>query len=158
MREGIVKKNKVSGNRGFTLFIAMVVMGVLMLIAAGVASLAVRQSRIAYSARESQFAFYAADTGIDCAIYWDISNPSGSSAFATSSSSSISCNETSATVGGSSQSTFSFDLSPDPYCVEVTVTKEYDDGTLVTTIESLGYNTCDTDNPRRVERAVRATY
>lgn len=150
---------------GFTLFIAMIVMGVLLLIAAGVAGLAVRQAFISYSARESQFAFYAADTGIECALYWDIGNPSGTSAFATTTAvAPISCNGQSATqtrtalVNGSATSTFSFTLSPDPYCSTVTINKRYVGSSLVTKIESLGYNTCSASNPRRVERAVRATY
>lgn len=147
-------------NRGFTLFIAIIVMGTLLLIAAGIVSLATRQALISASGRESQHAFYAADTGIECALYWDVQNPAGFSAFSTSTSSTINCNNSSAVVGGSPVSTFSFNLTPDPdsYCVSVTVTKAYVSNVLKTTIESKGYNTCDSSNPRRVERAVRATY
>ena len=145
-------------NKGFTLFIAIVVMGVLLLIATGVVNLATRQALIASSGQESQHAFYAADTGIECALYWDVQNPAGFSAFSTSTVSSISCNGTSSNVGGSPASTFSFTLTPDIYCATVTVTKAYVLGVLVTTIESKGYNTCSASNPRRVERAVRATY
>ena len=149
-------------NNGFTLFIALVVMGTLLLIAAGIASLATRQALISAAGRESQHAFYAADTGIECALYWDVKNPTGISAFATSTSSNITCDGTPATVGGGGHiyatSIFSFVLTPDPYCVTVRVTKIYLGSVLRTTIESKGYNTCDLSNPRRVERAVRATY
>lgn len=152
------RPNRHEKDAGFTLFIAMVVMGVLLLIAAGVASLAVRQSIISHAARESQFAFYAADTGIECAIFWDIANPSGTSAFSTSTTSGISCNGGNSSVGGTATSTFNIALTPEPYCATVTVNKRYVGSAIVTTIESLGYNTCDTSNPRRVERAVRAIY
>ena len=149
-------------NNGFTLFIALVVMGTLLLIAAGIASLATRQALISAAGRESQHAFYAADTGIECALYWDVKNPTGISAFATSTSSNITCDGTLATVGGGGDvnptSIFSFTLTPDPYCATVRVTKTYLGNVLITTIESKGYNTCDLSNPRRVERAVRATY
>lgn len=144
--------------KGFTLFIAIVVMGVLLLIATGVVNLATRQALISSSGQESQHAFYAADTGIECALFWDVKNASGASAFSTSTVSSINCNGTSANVGGSPVSTFSFTLTPDPYCTTVTVTKAYVSNVLVTTIESKGYNTCAASNPRRVERAVRAIY
>ncbi|MBI2673938.1 MAG: hypothetical protein HYX23_01505 [Candidatus Zambryskibacteria bacterium] len=143
---------------GFTLFVAIVVMGTLLLIAAGIASLAVRQALISASGRESQLAFYAADTGIECALYWDVQNPAGVSAFSTSTGSTIDCNGFSSTVGGSPLSTFSFTLTPESYCANVTVTKVYVGSILKTTIESKGYNTCSSSNPRRVERAVRATY
>ncbi|MFZ2484360.1 MAG: pilus assembly PilX N-terminal domain-containing protein [Minisyncoccia bacterium] len=147
---------------GFTLFVAIVVMGTLLLIAAGVTSLAVRQSSISSTGRQSQEAFYAADTGIECVLYWDVQNPSGISAFSTSTGSTISCNKDANnpdnewTVGGSYTSVInSINFLPDPYCAIVTVTKD-DDGS--TEVESLGYNTCDPANPRRVERAIRATY
>ncbi|GMU74464.1 MAG: hypothetical protein AMXMBFR44_6610 [Candidatus Campbellbacteria bacterium] len=49
-----------------------------------------------------------------------------------------------------------FDLSfPDGTCGLVEV---YKDDVASTTIISRGYNTCDVDNPRRLERAVRARY
>ncbi|OHB11481.1 MAG: hypothetical protein A3H60_02480 [Candidatus Zambryskibacteria bacterium RIFCSPLOWO2_02_FULL_44_12b] len=148
-----------SGVEGFTLFIAMVVMGTILLVATGIVNLALKQSLISSSGRESQYAFYAADTGIECALYWDVQNPSGNSAFATSTSSSISCNgQVVPSVGGSYVSTFTFNFSPEPYCTIVTVTKAYIGSVLWTTIESKGYNTCDTSNPRRLERAVRVKY
>src|SRR3989344_4914653 len=142
-------------NKGFTLFISIIVMGTLFLAAAGVIGLAVRQALISASGRESQRAFYVADTGLECALYWDVQNSSGISAFSTSTGSVINCNNQNMTVGGTSVSTFTLNLNPDPFCATVTVAKN-DNGS--TRIESKGYNTCDTSNPRRVERAVRATY
>ncbi|MEX2013629.1 MAG: pilus assembly PilX N-terminal domain-containing protein [Parcubacteria group bacterium] len=149
-------------NKGFTLFIAIIVMGTLLLIAVGIASLSTRQALISTSGRESQHAFYAADTGIECALYWDVQNPSGISAFATSTGSTIFCNKDANNptnewvVGGSYTSVINrINFLPDPYCAIVTVTKGLDSSTK---IESLGYNTCDPSNPRRVERAVRAVY
>ena len=162
----IVEKNifgvSLRSKRGFTLFIAMVVTGTLLLIATGVASLAAKQSLISVSGRESQVAFYAADTGLECALYWDVKNPLGEqSAFATSTGSTIYCNRDAANpsnewvVGGNAVSTFTMTFLPEPYCAIVTVTKEVSGGT---TIESSGYNSCSSTNPRRVERAVRAIY
>lgn len=150
-------------NRGFTLFMAVIVMSTLLLVAVGIVTLAVRQLLTSSSARESQYAFYAADSGIECALYWDIQNPSGVSAFSTSTGTSITCNNSaSLPVGGGGNSlatsTFSFLLTPEPYCTTVTVNKRYVSNLLVTTIEAKGYNTCDTSNPRRVERAVRVRY
>ncbi|MSR87891.1 MAG: hypothetical protein EXS69_01850 [Candidatus Zambryskibacteria bacterium] len=148
--------------RGFTLFIAVVITGTLLLISTGIINLAVKQSFISNSGKESQMAFYAADTGIECALYWDVKNPTGISAFATSTGSTIYCNRDGNNpsnqwvVGGSTVSIINkITFLPDPYCTIVTVTK-VDNGT--TKIESLGYNTCDGVSGRRVERAVRASY
>lgn len=149
-------------NRGFTLFIAIIVAGTLLLVAAGVTELAVRQSLISSTGRESQYAFYAADTGMECALYWDVQNPSGYSAFSTSTASQIFCNRDTSNssnewiVGGSNTSIINrINFTPLPYCAIVTVTKEANG---LTRIESRGYNTCDSTNPRRVERAIRAFY
>src|SRR3989344_5483212 len=142
-------------NKGFTLFIAIIVMGTLLLVAAGITGLAVKQSLISSTGRESQYAFYAADNCMECALYWDVQNPSGISAFSTTTSSQITCNNQTMSVGGVVTSTFTFNISPDPFCTTVTVTKNPNN---TTRIESKGYNTCDLSNPRRVERAVRASY
>lgn len=148
--------------QGFTLFVAIIVMGTLLLISTGVVNLAIREAAISSSGKESQLAFYAADTGMECALYWDVKSPTGRSAFATSTSASITCNQDSSNsgnqwvVGGSSVSTINYiTFLPSPACAVVTVTKNADN---TTKIESFGYNTCDSANPRRVERAVRATY
>lgn len=149
-------------NKGFTLFVSIAVMGTLLVISTGIVNLALKQSLISASGRESQHAFYAADTGIECALYWDVKNSSGQSAFATTTGTTINCNKDAANqsnewvVGGNTVSTINrINFLPDPYCAIVTVTKNTNS---TTAIESKGYNTCDSSNPRRVERAVRATY
>lgn len=152
----------ISLNKGFTLFIAIAVMGTLLLIATSIINLSVKQSQISDAGRESQIAFYAADSGMECALFWDVKNPdSEQSAFNIATTQIISCNQDGANpdneweVGGSSESIIDITFLPEEACAVVTVTKN-PDGT--TEIKSRGYNTCDPSNPRRVERAVRATY
>jgi len=160
-----MKKFQLHNQKGFTLFIALVITATLLLISTGIVALAVRESFLTTSSQDSQYAFYAADTGIECALYWDVKNPSGFSAFSTSTASTIYCNQDSNnpnnppppenTVGGSSESVFTITFLPQPYCATVTVNKPSDGSTE---IESLGFNTCDPTNPRRVERAVKVSY
>lgn len=57
--------------RGFTMLIAVVTGTILLLIAYGMASIALKQQVLNSSARESQLAFYAADSGLECALYLD---------------------------------------------------------------------------------------
>ncbi|MDO8424022.1 MAG: pilus assembly PilX N-terminal domain-containing protein [bacterium] len=149
-------------NQGFTLFLTLIVTGTLLLISTAIVTLSVKQSSISISGRDSQNAFYAADTGMECALYWDVKNPSGVSAFSTSTASTIFCNKDANNpsnewaVGGSYTSVINrINFLPDPYCAIVTVTKGVAGGTE---IESLGYNNCSSENARRVERAVRANY
>lgn len=148
--------------RGFTLFLSMVITATLLLIVTGAVSIAVRNAIITNAARESQIAFYAADTAMECALYWDVHNPSGQTAFNTSTATEINCNYTPSNVanhwfvGGALTSTVGpMTFYPNSSaCATATVRKSGP----VTIIEAKGYNTCDTSNPRRVERAVRATY
>ncbi|MBX4189373.1 pilus assembly PilX N-terminal domain-containing protein [Candidatus Parcubacteria bacterium] len=133
--------------RGITLFIAMIVTATLLLISTGIVTLAVREAKISSTARESQHAFYAADTGIECALYWSAKSP-------VVAGSTITCNNTVSPVFNGYPFTFDVNFSPDPYCATVTIARSGGQ----TTIESRGHNTCDTTNSRRVERAVKVTY
>src|SRR3990167_1894958 len=74
-----VKSKKFERNKGMTLFIAVTVMAILLIISYAVINIAIKGSQFATSGRDSQFAFYAADAGLECALYWD----SKTDAFAT---------------------------------------------------------------------------
>lgn len=178
MKETVFKK--INKKRGFTLFISITLASLLLAIGFSLAGFTVKQLIISTSGRESQFAFYAADTGVECAVYWDFKY-GGTSAFATSSdsvtyglvpASGLKCNDKDIIVDSPAWSivtsatrattTFAFSFSPQPYCVVVTVGKSG----AQTTVESRGYNmgvlsngpSCTSSNTRRVERAIRVRY
>lgn len=56
---------------GFTLLFAVLVSTLVVSIGATIISIALRQTILSSTSRESQFAFYAANTALDCAHYWD---------------------------------------------------------------------------------------
>lgn len=166
-------KRPFTQNRGFTLMLAALVASLLTALGLAMFSIAQKEVILSSLGRDSQFAFYAADTGAECALHWDFKYD----AFATSTV--YSSTSTPATcagqelqdfptpyetgnpdgivgLGGGSQSSFWFE--PEGYCVYVTVTKQASHPHTV--VESLGYSTsCDQPNhPRRLERAVRASF
>lgn len=57
-----------------TLFMAVTIMAILLFISFAVVNIAVKSTLFSSSGRDSQFAFYAADAGIECALYWDTKN------------------------------------------------------------------------------------
>lgn len=57
---------------GFTLLISIVVTSMLLLVSFVVSNLALKQLVLSYSGQESEHAFYNADSGIECALYWDV--------------------------------------------------------------------------------------
>ncbi len=156
----------VQKNKGFVLLIAVVLSSLLLSIGLAIFNTTLKELELSSLGRDSQFAFYAADSGMECALYWDIRG----AAFPTSTSSTVpssgvSCeNEDIATTwsvtsdSSSAQTTFDLVFPPDSFCATVVVSKDDDGDTITTTIESRGYNTCDTNNIRRVERAIRTTY
>lgn len=161
-----------SRNTGFVSLIALLLANIFLLIGMSVFAISIKELGLSFGGRESLFAFYAADGGMECALYWDIQND----AFATSSPprldpQEIICNNktipfTYTDLGeGKGESTFeySFDTTggdvTEP-CVTVIVGKKFHPttGDPITEIISRGRNNCDINDPRRVERAWRVTY
>lgn len=159
--------------RGFTLLLAVLISGILLALGLALYNIAVKELVLASAGRDSQFAFYAADAGIECALYWDAKHD----AFAPMSPlTEIIC--ASGTLpplgpgGGvvpvtripgsgpdpADTTTFSFSLGGNQVdsCADVIVTRQYDP--TRTTVRSRGYNTCVTTNPRRLERAIRSNF
>jgi len=165
------RKNHFKGERGITIYIAVTVTAALVLVAFAVIDYALKQVGISSVAKDSQIAFYAADSGIECALYWDLRN-TGQSTFGTSTPElDITCNNKSAHIykinnGSAGTSTFAFDFSTsDTSCVAVTVAKRFVGQNINTKIESRGYNvgtasgsTCTGASTRKVERAIEVTY
>lgn len=56
---------------GFTLFIALIVSSLLLAIGFSLSTIILKQLIFSNSGKESQLAFYAADSGAECALYWD---------------------------------------------------------------------------------------
>mgnify|MGYP000173603173 CR=1 FL=1 len=64
----IIKENK----RGFTLLFAILVAVMVLAVGASIINISLKQVILSGSGRESQFAFYAANTGMECALFWDL--------------------------------------------------------------------------------------
>lgn len=73
---------------GFTLFVALVVSSMLLAVGFSLSNIILKQLVFSNSGKESQLAFYAADSGAECALFWDRKDASGfttiDGAFATS--------------------------------------------------------------------------
>ena len=150
-----------------------VVTSILIMVSFVVASVALKQIIISYSNSESQHAFYNADSGIECAIYWDLKNSYDS--FSTTTPHTISCNNQTISAaspavptipavptlvggGGNANPVSIFKVDFPKGCAIIRVIKEMPANTVITTVESRGYNTCDTTALRRFERGITITY
>ena len=57
--------------RGFTIFFAVLVASLALAIGLAILDLTLRQLQLSEVTSQSQYAIYAADTGAECALYWD---------------------------------------------------------------------------------------
>lgn len=165
------QNSKTKTDNGFVILIASLLAGLLTIIGASIFSIFLKELILSSGGKESQFAFYAADGGVECALYWDSKEKFATSSDSGTSPSNLFCNNQditssvdwfwkvpSETTPTASQTIFSIDLYPtDPNrkdCAVISVSKN--NGSTI--IESRGYNTCDSGSPRRVERGLRVSY
>lgn len=163
-------------NKGFTILYAVLISGLLLSIGVSIASLSIRELALVGGAEQSTSALFAADAGAECAMYWDFKGLDG--VFATTSTytpipssfvETVTCGTnttlslTYGTEGLFRTSKFTMYLdsagsAPDTNgrCAVVNVKKRSIDGT--TEIDSRGFNTCSTANPKVVERGIRINY
>jgi len=81
MKNNLRQKNN---QKGFALLYAVLVAVLVVAVGASVVSLAIKQVVLTGTARESEYAFYAANTGMECARYWDTQSFGGKRAFPSS--------------------------------------------------------------------------
>lgn len=142
---------KNTSTKGFTLLLAILITSIVLGISVGFSTFVIRELTISAIGRESQKAFFASDSGIECSLYWDLKQ----NAFATSTTSNISCTGSSKTVGGPSGIS-EFDLNfANGACTHVKVDKTVYHQIK---IDSYGRNTCNLSDSNRVERALEVIY
>ncbi|HAO65028.1 TPA: hypothetical protein DCQ44_03560 [Candidatus Taylorbacteria bacterium] len=173
--------------KGFTILVAVVTAGILLIIAMSIGAIALKEQVLATAGKESQTAFYAADSGMECALYWDqikgVFVPGSTGTWP--STVTFDCNNatpaiTTDTLADSTDSgavihSYSFKVPKlqagvsAETCAIVTIIKTTNDSRSInggltrnplkvyTDIYSYGYNTCD-PSLRRLERGIEAHY
>ena len=146
--------------RGFALLIAIILTSVLLAVGIALLDIAYKQVLLASGSKNSQYAFYNADSGLECALYWDqkfnafdYSSPMAAGSIKCSN---IAVQGYSTTKSGSTRTTnFTVPCPGSGTSASVSVYKQ-SNGT--TNIYSNGYNTCVVSSPNRIERGLKAQY
>lgn len=73
----INSKIKNINTAGFTLFVAMIVSSLLLAVGFSISNIILKQLLLSGSGKDSQIAFYAADSGAECAQFWDAKDGNG---------------------------------------------------------------------------------
>ncbi len=157
-----MKKKILKQNTGFAILFAVTLSAIVLGIALGITNIAQKELKFATSAKATNEAFFAADTGIECAL---INDKSGTSVFKDGGPGSLSCLGVSITLNGSSPS-WDFIVpnlgTSGQSCSKVSLFKNESGGIITTTIIAKGYDTggssgC-TPSSNTVERQLESTY
>ena len=166
-----MKKYLPKQHNGFVILFTILIAAIIMVIGIGIYSIASRETVLSGTAREAQYAFYAADAGVECALYAQSLENAGTTVFATGAPA-FDCglNPVSITSGdGTFATPYVFNVYVDASkktCAQVNVF-EYTPvggGGPVRRVIAQGYNICRPDgtplttNPILVERDLDASY
>lgn len=152
-------------HRGFTLLIAIILASVSLVVGLALADIAYKQVVLSSTAKNSQVAFYRADSAMECALYWDQQFAS----FNTMADISIQCEnravtETKTSIsGGGVRTVFDVPCATSGRSATVTVYKYGSSGSCNAAgskncLYVSGYNSCSASDPNRFERAIKVTY
>ena len=71
MREPAQDKKKTIRSRGFTLLLAALFASIALSLGSSIYTIVSKELTLSSIGQDSQYAFYAADTAAECALYWD---------------------------------------------------------------------------------------
>ena len=175
-------------SRGFTLLLAALVGSIVLAMGSAIFSIALKQVTLSSIGKNSQFAFYAADTAAECALFWDFRADIHPNTFATSSASAtpgtVTCDQKTVSLSylqdpdsslpnpstSAATTTFSYDITttdstgnPKTYCADVSVAKYRNAATngVNTVIYANGYSaSCGSKSTNRdaLQRSVELRY
>lgn len=155
-------------NRGFTLLISIILASVALVVGLSLADVAYKQVLLSGTSRQSQVAFYAADSALECALYYDQKfaafNPG-----ITFDNANVRCANRQVTNyaetsygGGGLRTTFTLTCATGGRSADVTIYKEGSGscsaGGATSCLYATGYNTCSESDPNRFERGLKILY
>ena len=157
-------KKTIKKNEGVAMLFAILMTTTLLLVAIGITQISYKELLFSVEARDSDRAFMAADTGIECAMYMD-----SMYAFTGTSSDPFYCHGRQVIVSSTDYINFQFSLPLTSLsCAQVYINKQAGTSGTSTQIDAYGYNVgqknstncIDTTSikPSLVSRALRITY
>lgn len=152
-----MKYNKKNYNKGYAILFTVIIVSIISMISIGMSNTAFKQIILSSVARDSTAAFYLADIASECALYADSEY-----------SMAVPTNPWSCagnTLDYSSPLLNSYELLPTAEdsissnkCFRISVEKTETASLVATKIMAKGYNICNQDNDRTVERAIEINY
>ena len=169
-----IKKQKNDTRTGFAVLFAVLLASFLITLGISIFSISLKEIQIATASRDSQIAYYIADSARECALYWDVKQGAFPSCLNSDCSvvnpqiTPIQCNgkDIYLTFTKKDLLTYYTGVNPVPDffhasstisspVADISITKQFVNSNVVTTITALGHNTGILG--RRVERGIQTT-
>lgn len=148
---------KIKNKKGYALLFTIMIISVISVITAGLISTSTKQLILSSLAKNSQTAFYQADTAGDCALYTDLAKTTEQIQEFIDTGDGLDCGGKKLFISGD---TSNYTLMPNDVlgsntpCFSISIEKTGID----TKIVAKGYNICNLNNPRVVEREIQISY
>jgi hypothetical protein len=147
---------------GFAMLFTVLIISVILSIALGISDLTFKQTLLSNSAKNSQLAFYQADSGVECGLYYDVTLgqlPAGTDI--TKAPNQLTCGGNTATLVAAQSRTDYFiyqeDITDASPCFSITFDKTHQLVADKYNVSSRGYSTCQS-TPQQVERGLNVSY
>ncbi len=140
--------------KGVTFLLAVIISSLALSLGLGMSFVFIEELKLSVTGKDSFTAFFAADSGAECALYWDLEQ----NGFPTSTAPvSITCNGQTFSGGGDGVFVTDFNLALDSLCAKIKVNKSNPGLTIIT---SLGQNVaCSASaSPFNVQRGIEIRY
>ncbi|HWH07412.1 MAG TPA: hypothetical protein VNU47_02740 [Candidatus Paceibacterota bacterium] len=150
--------------RGFALLIAILIATVAVTLGVSLLDISYKQVILTSTAKQSRVSFYAADSALECALYYDqqvnafsYANPIAAASVRCQNMAVQSYNTYTENAAGGPRrvTTFTIPCATGGSNANVTI---YKSSSGPTNIYANGYNSCNTSEPRRVERGLKVFY
>lgn len=162
----IKKNNKnILSNKGYAMLFSIVIISIISLLAIGLSNTSYKQLILSSVARDSQTSFFESDTATECALYADtvdhINSSTGTWLCGVDQDGVDNVFKTGDLLSGNPGYRADYQYNNQTYpCFDfdVETLTPVNPGDPTTRIKSRGYNSCDKQNPRTVEREIQVTY
>lgn len=160
--------------RGVTLLVAVILSSVVLSVAISLLDVAYKQQLLASTAKQSQYAFYSADSAMECALYadqkqgifvYDFPGSQGNTALDPKCANLDVTNYSASQVGNIRKTEFDVPCPTGPGVAGHVVVYKADTNTSATCsagktscIYATGYSSCSATDPRRIERGLKVLY
>jgi len=162
---------RLKNQKGFTLLLAALVASIVLALGTSIFGLVQKEIILSSIGRDSQYAFYAADTGAECALYWDVRYRYFGVDEPVDPVPALRCAEDdicddaddNCTHTGEYPQTLSFQFEPNGFCTNVYIRKTQDGETVRTVVRADGFSrNCnavdDSGSSRILQRSVELQY